>query len=821
MIGRLQDLRYALRQLCKKPGFTTVAILTLALGMGSSTAVFSIVNTILLKPLPYAQAERIVIPWRIAPPGTNLGAEEYPWGERDFRSFSQGSKTFQELGAFKSDGFNLTGSGEPALLEGLRASAGFFPALGVAPSLGRIFTPKEDVAGNEHEVILSDQFWRERFGGDRSILGRGVELNGYAYTVIGVMPPGFTFPQANEMPVVLDFPREPQLWVPLAVPVAPANGPSELVVIGRLKPGITIAQAQADWDITGKQLENQPGGKGWYNSRLTPLARQVAGDTRRPLLLLLGAVGVVLLIACSNVANLLLARSVDRRKEFTVRAALGAGRGRIISQLLTESLVLAAAGAALGLLVGDASIHFVKAFGPPSIPRLHEVGLDMRVLAFVFGSTLTTGVLFGLAPAFGAATVDLLESLKAGGQRLAGSASSPQIRNAILVSQVTLAMVLVIAAGLLVRTFDRMLHADAGFDPTRVLTFELSLPKSKYSDVDSMVALYRAACLRLQSLPGVEAAGLVSTVPMGLAPDASSIRIPGRDAANDREKPYVNYSFSSPGYFRAVRTPVLQGRDFLESDGADSEKVTIINQTMANKFWAGGGAIGKQVGVASLRWPTRTIVGIVADEKRHSLRDESEPEMFVPYTQNEIKIWPSMQTMQFALRAKSDPASLTGSVRELMHSLDPDLPLAKVSLLTTLVDNSLAQQRFSMLLLTGFGVLALLLSAVGMYGVISYSVTQRTREIGIRMALGAGRGSVFAMVVGQGSRLAGLGIALGLATALVVTRMMASLLYGIRATDPLTFAVVSVLLAGVALLACYIPARHATKVDPMVALRDE
>lgn len=817
----IKDLRYGFRMLSKSPAFSVIAILTLALGIGASTAVFSLVDTILLKPLPYAQADRIVIPWRITPPEANIGFEEFPWGENDFRSFLQGSKTFQEMGAFKSDGFNLTGAGEPARLEGLRASAGFFPALGVAPFLGRFFTPQEDVLGNEHEVILGHQVWRERFGADRNILGRGIELNGYSYTVVGVMPPGFDFPRANEMPAVFNFPRTPKLWVPLAVPVAPNPGPSELAIIGRLKPGVTIAQAQADWDIMGKQLEKQPNSKGWFNTRITALARQVVGDTRRPLLLFLGAVGVVLLIACSNIANLLLARSIDRRREFAVRAALGAGRRRLIGQLLTESLVLAAAGGALGLLLGDAGIYFAKAFGPANIPRLQEASLDVRVFAFVFGSTLATGILFGLAPALAAAGTNLVESLKAGGQRLAGSASSPQIRNAILVTQVALTMVLVIAAGLLVRTFYQMLRPDAGFDPTRVLTFEVSLPKSKYSDVDTMAALYRAALLRLQSLPGVESAGLVSTVPMGGAPDGSAIRIPGRVAVNDRESPFANYSFASPGYFRAVGTPVLRGRDFMESDGPDAERVTVINSALAKQFWPGQDPIGKQVGVANPKWPTRAIVGVVADVKRHSLRDEPEPEMFVPYTQNEIKIWPSMQIMQFALRAKSDPAALTGSVREAMHSLDPDLPLSKVFTLTTLVEDSMAQPRFSMLLLGGFGALALLLSSVGMYGVISYSVAQRTREIGIRMALGAQRRNVFGMVLRQGARLAGFGIAIGLAAAFGVTRLMASLLYGVQATDSLTFAAVSVILAGVALLACYIPARRATKIDPMVALRCE
>ena len=814
-----QDVRYGLRVLRKNPGFTTVAVLTLALGIGATTAVFSVVNAILLKPLPYMNSERIVMPELVSPPGVNLGSEYFPWGQIQFRMMTRDAHPFQAVGAFQSDSFNLTGSDDPAFLDGFRASAEFFPALGASAALGRTFTAEEDQPGHEYEVILSDRLWRERFGADRDILGRGVRLNGYTYIVVGVMPAGFVFPRAEEMPSSFNFPREAQLWVPLAIPAAPKGGPSELAVIGRMKSGITIAQAQAAMDIITKHAETQdPLWKGWFNTRVIPLARQVVGDTRRPLQLMLGAVGIVLLIACSNVANLLLARSLGRKKEFTLRAALGAGHGRLIRQLLTESLLLAATGGFVGVLLAKTGIYFVKLFGPANIPRLGEVTLDVPVFAFAFATSLLAGILFGLAPAMGAAREDFVDSLKEGSQRSGVNPTSPRLRNALLVSQVALALVLVISAGLLTRTFFRILGTDGGFQADRVLTFQLSLPPSKYADESHIVELFRNALERLRAIPGVQSAGIGETVPMGGEGESTVIRMPDHPAASGKETPFANFTIISPGYFSSVGTPLLRGRDFLETDTADSMPVTMINAAMEKKYWPGESALGKQVGPGGARFPLLTIVGVVPDVKHISLREETVPEMYVVYTQ---KPWPSMLNMRVALRTKVDPASMTGSVREAIRSIDSDLPLAKVTTLTTLVDDSMSQPRFSMLLLGTFAALALVLASIGMYGVISYSVGQRTREIGIRMALGAERRNVFGMILGQGARLAGLGIAIGLLVALGVTHLMASFLFGVKPTDPLTFVGVSLLLLGVALLACYIPARRATRVDPMIALRYE
>jgi predicted permease len=818
----LQDLRYAARTLRKKPGFTAVIVLTLALGIGACTAVFSIVNAVLLKPFPYPAAERIAFPWRLAPHGMQLGYDEIPWGRSDFLLLSKGSKAFQFLGAFKSDSFNLTGSGEPIRLNGLRASAGFFPAVGVEPILGRAFTATEDTPGNEHVAILSYSLWREQFGGDPAVIGRTVDLNAMPHMIVGVMPAGFSFPRAEEMPGGFTFERDVRLWVPLALSVGPPipSESSELAVVGRLSAGISVPQAQAEMNLMTKRIEDFYGTKqaaGWFDSRVTPLARQVAGDTRRPLLLIFGAVGIVLLIACSNIASLVLAHSIGRNREFTLRAALGAGRVRVARQLLTESLLPALIGGAFGIALAEAGIHFVKVFGPTNLPRLQDVALDYRVLVFATACSLFTGVLFGLAPAIGMSRINLAESLNQGGQRTTGGAGS-RIRKTLLVCEVALAFVLVIAAGLLAQSFFHLLSADPGFRSEHVLTFELSLPEVKYPDQEHIVGLYQRAIHSLQSQPGIESATIVETLPIGGATESTGIRIPGWTPPQTGVRRYANYTIASPGFFATVGAPILQGREFLESDTANSMPVTVINSAMAKKFWPDEDPIGKQVGPGSPKYPLATIVGIVADVKHLSLREQPGPEMYVPYTQ---KVWPSLLTMEVVLRTRLDAASVVTSARIAIHGVDADLPITNVRPLASLVDDSVAQPRFSMLLLGAFGAFALILASIGIYGVISYSVAQRTREIGVRMALGASRLNIFGMVLSQGARLAGLGIAVGILAAFGVTRMMSSFLYEIRPADPATFAVVSVVLLGVASIACYIPARRATRVDPLVALRHD
>jgi putative ABC transport system permease protein len=812
-----QDLRFGARILRKSPGFAVAAILTLALGIGSTAAVFSVVNTVLLKPLPYPHPDQIVMPWW-AWPVTDLG-DDFPWGQRDFLAFQRQVVSFQSVGAFKADSFNLTGLGDPIRLDGIKASAGFFPALGVSPLIGRTFTAQEEEPGQDLEVVLSHSLWLERFGGDPGALGRSINLNGLPYTVIGVMPPGFVFPRGEEMPVVLGFPRQAQLWIPNPTPLNPA-GPQDLAVVGRLKNGVTFEQAFAELKVFGKDREREyPQAAGYFTPRLSTLGHQVVGDSRRPLLLLLGAVAVVLLIACSNVANLLLARSLLRGKEFTLRSALGAGRGRLLRQLLVENLLLAVTGGLFGTLMAWGGVFFARTFGPSTLPRLHEVTLDLRVFAFALGVACLTGVVFGLPPAFAATREGLVESLKERGQSAAPSA---RLRSTLLVSQVALALVLVFAAGLLVRTFYSLLRSDAGFNASRVFTFQLTLPAGKYSDVDAMARVYHAVLERLRSTPGVEQVGFSSAVPLGGAPDNTGIRIPDRPVTSNKQTPpTANYLFATPGYFAAVGTPLLRGREFAESDIQDSQHVAIITAAMAQRYWPGLDPLGKQVGVGLTRFPLRTIVGIVADTKHTSLSEKSIPEMYVPYTQNEIKVWPNMQTMQVALRTAQDPASVVADVRRALNAVDPDLPLAKPATLLSLIDDSVVQPRFSMLLLASFGGIALLLASIGMYGVVSYSVARRTREIGIRMALGAAPRQVFRMVLSQGARFVAMGIAIGLVASFAVARLMSSFLFGVRPTDPSTYLAVCVLLTFVVLLATYLPARRATRVDPTVALREQ
>jgi predicted permease len=814
----LKDLKHAVRLHVKAFGFSLAALSTLAISIGVSAVVFSAVSAILLQPLPYREPQRIVIPWRLAPKDVNLGYNEIPWGTVNFQHLLK-LRSFESATAFKSDSFNLTGSGEPVQLQGLRVTSGFFTTLGVTPVVGRGFTANEDVPGGSRQVILSYQLWQTRFHADPGILGRAIDLNNEPYAVIGVMPAGFEFPKGEEMPGSFDFPRHAQFWIPLGLPVAPRPGePDELAVAARLARGVSIAGAQAEVDLFTASMDRLfPESKGWFNSRLTGLTEQVIGETRKPLLLVLGAVAVLLVIACVNVAGLFLTRSLGRRNEFAIRAALGAGKLLLLRQLLAESIVLSLAGGMAGLALAQAGIRLVKAFGPSNLPRLQEITLDWRVLAFTFAISLLCGAFFGLAPAAGLLTENLATPLREGGRGGTGNSATAKLRGLFLVAEIALALVLVIASGLLVRTFFRLLAVDPGFHAERVLTFELSLPGTRYQNGTHIVAFYQKVQRALQAIPGVAYAGLVETVPMAGASDGSLIRVPGHPAAPGKE-PFASYNIASPDYFSAVGTPLSRGRSFRDSDQPTSRPVVIVNSAMARKFWPGENPIGKQVGLADTTTPLMEIVGVAADVKHLSLREDTGPEMYVPFTQ---KPFPSMLVMHVVLRARSDPALLTPRVREEIRRLDAGLPVANVAALSALVDQSLAGQRFSMWLISVFGIVSLILSSIGLYGVISYSVAQRTREIGIRMALGAKRVTVITMVLGQGARLIGAGVMAGLVAALAATRLMTNALYGVPPTDTLTFVAVVPVLAGVAIAACYVPAYRASRVEPVAALRHE
>jgi putative ABC transport system permease protein len=816
-----QDLRYGIRGLLKAPGFTLIAACTLGLAIGASTAVFSVVNTILLRPLPYPEAERVVIPWKLAPKTFHFDSDVYPWAPGEFRILRK-LRGFQYFGVFKAGSFNLTGSAEPVQIKGLRVSYGFFPALGIQPEIGRFFLDEEDTPGRDRVVMLSDHLWRERFSADPSILGRTLELNGEPHVVIGVMPAAFSFPHPEEMPAYFDLPREVQAWVPLAVPPAATKPePSELASVARLAPGWSIKQAQADIDVNFTKVRERqyPQWKGSFDGHVMPLSQQLTRDARQPLLLIFGAVGVVLLIAASNVASLVLARSLGRKREFTIRAALGAGRARLVRQLLTESVLLAVAAGLLGVWLGEAGVAGIRSFGPANLTRLQEVVIDWRVFAFALGISIATGILFGIAPAVSARRLDLTRSLQESGTRSAGSAARSRFRSVLVTAEIALALILVIAAGLLTRTVREMLRTDPGFRPEHVLTFELALPESRYPDQNRIAARYQKAAERLRLQPGVEAAGIGQVVPLGGASDSTVFRVigwPVRDLVKDR--PYADYTIVTPGYFAALGVPVLQGRDLLATDTADSPRVVLINAAMAKRYFPGEDPLGKQVDFDNPGFPPMTIVGVVGDVKQDSLREAPMSRMYAPFTQ---RTWTPLQSAQAAVRTNGDPASAAAYAREALRGVDPDLPLARVLTLNAIVEESMSQPRFAMLLLASFGVVALVLASIGLYGVISYTVAQRTQEIGIRMAIGAQPVDVFRMVLTQGARLAGAGIATGIAGALVATRLMESFLYGVKPSDPLTFTSVAVLLAAIALAACYIPARRATRVDPLIALRSE
>lgn len=814
-------MKYTLRTLGQTPGLTAICILTVALGIGASTTLFSVVDSILLKPLPYRNANRIVVLYRLPPKDLNLGYSELPWGQPEFKRLSERTAVFQEVAAFESTWFNLTGAGEPALIEGLSVSAPFFSVLGVEPQLGRTFTQAEDQPGREHEVILSDKLWRGKFAARPDILGHSIQLSGFDYTVIGVMPAGFTFPRASEMPDSFEFPKETQLWVPIAIPPAPPPYASaELAVIGLLKPETSAAALQSELDVfAGIEDREFPKSKGWFQAKTVSLRQQIIGDSRRPLLLLLSAVGLVLLIVCSNMANLLLAKSIERKAEFTLRTALGANKLQLFQQLMGESICLALVGGVLGAVIAIVGMGSVRLIAPSSLPRVSEIRPDWTLFAFAFAASLLAAMFFGLAPARGIAHLDIADVLREAGQRVAGPRHGNRLRNIIVTAEVSISLVLIISASLMVRSFSQLITVNPGFNPNRVLTFEISLPVSKYGDNARIVEFYKRALHDLSTGPGVVAAGIVEAVPMSGPTENTIIRIPGTTPLRSNAHPLVDYTIASPGYLKAIGTPLVTGRDFAETDTAASAPVTIINQTMARQFWPHQDAVGKQVIVPSAHAPLE-VIGVSANIKRLSLGEKKEagPEMYVPFTQNP---WPPMSVMQVVVRTRSAPSNMASAVRRIIHSIDPDLPLAKMANLTEILSDSLARPRFSMLLLTAFGALGLVLALVGIYGVISYSVAQRTHEIGVRMALGAETADIFRMVIGAGARIGVAGTFIGIVGAFGLTRLFSRFLYGIQPVDPVTFLIVPVLMFVIVIVACCVPAVRATRVYPAVAIRTE
>ncbi|HWF88012.1 MAG TPA: ABC transporter permease [Pyrinomonadaceae bacterium] len=810
-----QDFRYGARMLLKNPGFTLVAIVTLALGIGANTAIFSVVNAVLLRPLPFYSPERLLMLGQTdAEDRANLSQFSF----RNFADLREQSKAFERLAAYYNNSMTLTGQGEAARLRATVVTADLFPLLGTSPALGRTFLPKEDNAGGGDQgypAILSWDCWQQRFGGDAGVLGRTISLNGSAYTVVGVMPAKFSFPvQAQPTEVWISPARDADKTGEGSMMVE--RGYRGWRVVGRLKDGATIEQAQAEANVVASNLSAHfPNANKGVGIKVMPLLEWLVGNLRFTLLLLFGTVGVVLLIACSNVANLLLERAVSRQREITVRLALGASRWRIARQLVTESLMLALAGGALGSLLAMWGTTLIVSLSPQNITRITETTLDVRVLVFTAAVSLLTGVLFGLAPAVSISPAGLAESLKEGGRSGAGGLRSGRARNLLIVAEVALALVLLVGAGLLVRTLVRLQNVPLGFDPHNVLT--MIVAASPTAEPEQTGAFFRQLTERIRSLPGVVNASVTWQLPLSGASATTGLEIEGHPNEPGNYPVGVIHS-AGPGYFRTMGIPVLAGRDFTDRDDLKSAPVIIVNETLAKKFFPAGDAVGKHITPSFATTGgtvPREIVGVVGDVKHQSLKGDALHEFYFPQAQMPVT------SMTVVVRTSIDPHELTNAVRKEVQSMDGNAPVFSVVTAEEYMARSVASTRFNMTLLAAFAAVALLLTAVGLYGVISFSVSQSTREIGIRMALGAQAADVLKLVMGQGMFLTIVGVVAGLAAAFWLTRLMSSLLFGVGATDAVTFAGVSLLLLIVAVLACYVPARRASKVDPMVALRYE
>ncbi|MDX2042369.1 MAG: ABC transporter permease [Acidobacteriota bacterium] len=813
-----QDVSYGLRALRKQKSFALVAIGSLALGIAANSAVFSVMNAVLLKPLPYPDADRLVILWSRSP-GMNVEQDWFSPGQ--YLDVKTQNQVFEQTAITIGASFNMTGQGVPEHIDGARVSSSFFQLFGANAALGRIFTAEEDSPGKPAAVVLSHSFWQRRYGGDQSALNQSLVLNGNTFAIVGVLSSDFTLTN-DVMPAVNAIGRA-DVFLPLTMSDAARSnrGNEDFNIFGKLKPGVSQQQAQADMDLIAARMkqdfpQNYPP-TGGLTISVVPLLEQVVGDVGATLPILMSAVGFVLLIACANVANLLLARASGRQKEIAVRVAVGASRWRIVRQLLTESVLLASVGGIIGLAVAFASVGLLRSFGPQNIPRLHEVGIDWRVAAFTVVVTFVTGIVFGLVPALRASQVDLHETLKDGGRSASGASgrTAQRLRKLLVVAEIALSLVLLICAALLIRSYQRILNSHPGFDPNNVVAMRLALPQVKAPTPEAILSFYQRVTDRIRSLPGVEAAGVSHSLPMSTVSFAwDPITVEGYVPRTPDEKIMSNIRMVSPDFFRAMRTPLRQGRFFDERDKRGEPETVIINEALAERFWPNQDPLGKRLQQTRTKiW--RTVVGVVRDAKQFQTEKEPPLSVYFPFEQSLAR------NLHLVVRTTSDPVAMTPTIVGALQSVDAEMPAFDVATMEQRMSDFLARRRFAMVLLAVFAAIAVLLAAVGIYGVMSYSVTQRTNEIGIRVALGASSRDVLNLILRQGMTLALIGAALGLVVAFGLTRFLSSMLFGIRATDPMTFARVALLLIAVALLACWIPARRATKVDPMIALRCE
>jgi putative ABC transport system permease protein len=802
-----QDVRYGLRTLRRNPGFCAVAILALALGIGPNAAIFTMVNAVLLKPLPVPEPNRVVMIW-----GTLLksGFDQMPVSAADYLEWQRQARSFDQMSAafaIPEFGLNISGVGDPERVAAALASKEFLPALGIKPIVGRNFLPEEDRPGGRPAVLISNALWQRRFHSDPAAVGRTLTVDGIPRTVVGVVPH-----ELGEL-VAAD------LWLPTAIdPNNPEHGNHEFGVVARLKPGVTVAQARAEMTVIAKRLERAyPATDTGWGITLFPMAEMFTGRIRPVLLILLGAVGLLLLIACANLANLLLARAATREKEIAIRGALGAGRRRIVRQLLTESLVLALAGGALGLLLAVWGVRLMRGIVPDMFPMLQHMSMDLPVLAFTFGISILTGLLFGLVPAWRSSRTDLNTTLKEAAGRSESAGGSQRIRSFLLAGEVALAVLLSVSAGLLLRSFVRVTAVNPGVRTANILSMIISLPEAKYDTPRKRSDFYKNLIDRLDALPGVRSAGAVMILPLRVSIlsfriGVNGFEIEGRPPVTKDKQPLADYRTATPGYFNTMGIALRQGRLFDPHDDEDAKRVVLVNEAMVRKHFPHENPLGRHIVMGE----RLEIVGVVADAKLYGLDAPVEPAVYVPLMQN-----PGVFRESIVVRTAGDPAAMTSAVRREILKLDPEQPISNVRTMEQVLSDSLMLRRASMLLLTIFASLALTLASVGIYGLTAYSVSRRTHEIGLRVALGASQPQILRLVVGRGLVTSLIGAVIGVGAALLLTRGLSGMLYGVTATDPLVFAGVPLLLIGVSVLASYVPARKATRIDPLVALRYE